>query len=193
MDLFVIYLICFGVGLLFTLVTAFTSHVWGGHAPGGDLGESGALGADGHAEAGFGTEDMPGFSALSPTTIASFMTAFGGFGMIFHGIEATSRPWISVSLSAIGGFLVAAAVLWLFRWIFRKTQGSSESRVATLVGTTATVITPIGANSVGEIAYVQTGTRYSAPARGENNAAIASGATVRITRIVGTQFYVAAL
>lgn len=193
MDLFVIYLICFGVGLLFTLVTAFTSHVWGGDGAGGDLGESGGHGAEGHAEAGFGTQDMPGFSALSPTTLASFITAFGGFGMILHGIEATSSPWISLSLSALGGFGAAAAVLWLFRWVFKKTQSSSESRVATLVGTTATVITPIGANGVGEIAYVQTGTRYSAPARGENNAAIASGVTVKITRIVGTQFYVSAL
>ncbi len=156
------------------------------------LGVDAGHGAEGHAEAGYGAHDMPGFSALSPTTIASFITAFGGFGMIFHWIEATSRPWISLPLSAIGGFGVAAAVLWLFRLVFSRTQASSESRVATLVGTTATVITPIGANGVGEIAYVQTGTRYSAPARGENNAAIANGVTVKITRVVGTQFYVAA-
>lgn len=194
MDLFIIYLICFGTGLLFTLVTAFTSHLWGGHDAGVDLGHGGGgHGADGHAEAGFGTQDMPGFSALSPTTIASFITAFGGFGMIFHRIEATSSPWISLPLSAIGGFGVAGAVLWLFRLVFSKTQASSESRVATLIGTKATVITPIGANGVGEIAYVQTGTRYSAPARGENNVPIANGVTVKITRIVGTQFYVAAL
>ena len=194
MDLFLIYLVCFGVGLLFTLITAFTSHFWGGHDGGGDLGHGDAgPGADGHAEAGFGTNDMPGFSALSPTTIAAFITAFGGFGMIFHRVEATSSPWISLPLSAIGGLGVATAVLWLFRLVFSKTQGSSESRVATLVGTTAAVITPIGANGVGEIAYVQTGTRYTAPARAENNVAIANGATVKITRIVGTQFYVASL
>lgn len=193
MDLFLIYLICFGVGLLFTLVSAFTSHFWGGHDA-GDLGHGDAgPGADGHAEAGFGTHDMPGFSALSPTTIASFITAFGGFGMIFHRVGATSSPWISLPLSAIGGFGVAAAVLWLFRLVFSKTQGSSESRVATLVGTSATVITPISENGVGEIAYVQIGTRYTAPARADNNAIIANGATVKITRIVGTQFYVAAV
>jgi membrane protein implicated in regulation of membrane protease activity len=189
MDLFLIYLICFGTGLLFTLVTAFTSHLWGGHDAGGGLGQ----GAGGHAEAGFGTHDMPGFSALSPTTIASFVTAFGGFGMIFHWFETTRSPWVSLPLSVLGGFGVAAAVLWLFRLVFSRTQASSESRVATLVGTMATVITPIGANGVGEIAYVQTGTRYSAPARGEDNTTFANGATVRITRIVGTQFYVAAV
>ncbi len=185
MDLFLIFLICFGVGLLFTIITAFTSHFWGGH----DAADTGG-GMDGHAEAGFGTHDMPGFSALSPTTIASFITAFGGFGMIFNRIEATSSPFISLPLAALGGFGIAAGVLWLFRLVFRKTQGSSESRVATLVGLTASIITPIPENGVGEIAYVQSGSRYSAPARAENDAAIANGATVKITRIVGTQFYV---
>ena len=65
-------------------------------------------------------------------------------------------------------------------------------RVADLVGQAATVITPVAADGVGEIAYVQAGTRYSAPARAEGGAAFASGATVKITRVVGTQFYVAA-
>ena len=49
---------------------------------------------------------------------------------------------------------------------------------------------PIPENGVGEIAYVVGGTRYSAPARAENNAAVANGQMVKITRIVGTQFYV---
>ena len=190
MDLFLIYLVCFGTGLLFTLITAFTSHLWGSHHEGM---EGSHAGAGGHAEAGFGVQDMPGFSALSPTTIASFITAFGGFGMIFHRVEATRSPWISLPLSMMSGFAVAAGVLWLFRLVFCKTQGSSESRVATLVGTPATVITPIVANGFGEIAYVQVGTRYSAPARAENNLAIPGGSTVKITRVVGTQFYVAAM
>ena len=57
---------------------------------------------------------------------------------------------------------------------------------------TATVITPIPAGGVGEIAYVQAGSRYSAPARAEDSTAFSSGATVKITRVIGTQFYVAA-
>jgi membrane protein implicated in regulation of membrane protease activity len=190
MDLFLVYLICFGVGLVFTLVTAFTSHVWGGHDTDATSGD--APGADGHAEAGFGTSDMPGFSALSPTTIASFITAFGGFGMILSRIEATSSPWVSAPLSTLGGFAIAACVLWLFRTVFRRTQSSSESRVASLIGVTATIITPIPENGVGEIAYVQSGSRYSAPARSESGKAIGNGQAVKITRIVGTQFFVSA-
>jgi len=78
----------------------------------------------------------------------------------------------------------------LFGTIFHKTQSSSESRIGRLVGMTGTIITPIPANGVGEIAYVHGGTRYTAPARNERGAPVPNGQTVTIVRIVGSQFYV---
>ena len=87
---------------------------------------------------------------------------------------------------------IATSVVFLFRAIFKRTQSSSESRVATLAGLTATIITPIPKDGVGEIAYVQSGTRYSAPAREEKGIPVPNGHEVKITRVVGTQFYVAA-
>lgn len=186
MELPTFYLICLGVGLLFTVISALAANVFGGQDAGGDVGG----GLDGHAEAGFGTSDMPGFSALSPTTIASFVTAFGGIGLILVRIEATRNPWINVPLAVIGALGVAGAVLVLFRAIFHATQSSSESRVSMVVGLSATIITPIPADGVGEIAYVQGGSRYNAPAREEDGIPVPAGRTVKITRIVGTQFYV---
>jgi membrane-bound ClpP family serine protease len=188
MDLQAFYLICLGVGLVFTIVSALAANVFGGHDSVDTGGDTGGL--DGHAESGFGTHDMPGFSALSPTTIASFITAFGGAGLIFMRIEATSNPWINVPLSVMVALGIAGSVLALFRLIFRATQSSSESRVGQVVGLAATIITPIPANGVGEIAYVHGGSRYSAPAREEDGIPIPGGSTVKITRIVGTQFYV---
>lgn len=189
---FFVYSICFGVGLLFAILSAVAGHVLGGHGEiGHDVHVEHGGHAQGHAEAGGGASDMPGFSPLSPTTIATFITAFGGFGMIFGQLEATRNPWVSAPLAAFAAFGVAAVVFWLFRTIFRKTQASSEGRVAELVGFTATVITPIAPDGVGEIAYVQSGTRYSAPARSESGTAFPNGATVTITRVVGSQFYVA--
>lgn len=185
MDAFSIYLVCFGVGLLFTLVSALGAHVFGGHGDGTHAGD-----AQGHAEAGGGAHDMPGFAPLSPTTIATFVTAFGGFGMVLSKFGPTSSPWVSAPVAAIGAFAVAAAVFLLFRAIFLRTQGSSEGRVAELIGSVATVITPISADGVGEIAYVQGGTRYSAPARSEGGATFVSGATVKIQRVVGAQVFV---
>jgi membrane protein implicated in regulation of membrane protease activity len=97
---------------------------------------------------------------------------------------------ISAPLAVLCGLAIAALVLWLFRAIYNATQASSESKIASLPGVTATVITPIPANGVGEIAYVQGGSRYTAPAREENGAAVGSGAAVKIKRVLGTQFYV---
>jgi membrane protein implicated in regulation of membrane protease activity len=181
---FVVYSICFGVGLVFTVANLLLGHSFGHDAPHADVGTGG------HAEAGYEHTGMPGVAPFSPTTIASFLTALGGLGMVFSSVEATRRVWISLPLAVMGGLLIAAGVFWLFNAIFRGTQSSSESRVGTLIGQTATIITPIPANGVGEIAYVQSGTRYTAPARDETGSAVSSGRTVKIVRIVGTQFYI---
>jgi membrane protein implicated in regulation of membrane protease activity len=178
----IVYGICLVVGLTFTLISVMAGHFFG---QGDHVGGSG-----GHAEAGADSSDAPGISIFSPTILAAFITAFGAFGLIFTQFSATSKVVISAPLSLLGGLLVAGALLVFFRSVFRHTQSSSESHVAKLPGTEATVITPIPENGVGEIAYVVGGTRYSAPARAENNAAVANGRTVKITRIAGTQFYV---
>ena len=148
-------------------------------------------GSGGHVEAGADSSDAPGISIFSPTIIASFITAFGGVRPHFHAVSSDQQR---------GHQRAAFAARRLGRWraccscfcarCFSHTQSSSESHVAQLIGTEANVITPIPENGVGEIAYVVGGTRYTAPARAENGAAVANGQTVKITRIVGTQFYV---
>ena len=179
----IIYAACLVLGLLFTLISAVAGHLFGA-----DHGAD--IGTGGHAEAGFDHSGIPGISFFSPTVLASFVTAFGAFGVIFTRIDATNSPWMSAPLSMAGGGVVALVVFWIFNTMFRNMQGSSESRVATLVGQAASTVSPIPTNGVGEIAYVQGGTRYTAPARVEKGVAVGAGQTVRITRIVGTQFYV---
>jgi membrane protein implicated in regulation of membrane protease activity len=106
--------------------------------------------------------------------------------------HSESLHHLSAVIAGVGALAIAALVGWGFAIVFRSTQGSSEGRIAEVVGLTATVITPIAPDGVGEIAYVQSGTRYSAPARTEDGSPVANGATVKIARVVGTQFYVAA-
>jgi hypothetical protein len=165
------------------MFSVVAGHFLGGH--GDHVGGSG-----GHAEAGADSSDMPGISIFSPTIIAAFITAFGGFGIILSDIPATDKAFISAPLSIVAAGLVAGALYKILSSLFRHTQGSSESHVAALVGTEANVVTPIPENGVGEIAYVVGGTRYTAPARVESGAAVAGGKLVKITRVVGTQFYV---
>src|SRR5438093_9446246 len=133
---FLVYSVCFGAGLLFAIVSALLGHLFGGgHDAHVDIGTGG------HAEAGFQDTGMPGLSPFSPTTIASFITAFGGLGLIFSRIEATKRVWISAPLAALGGLVIAGGVFLMFNKDFSKTQSSSADRVATLVGVQVTVIT----------------------------------------------------
>jgi membrane-bound ClpP family serine protease len=179
----IIYAICLVLGLLFTLISAVAGHFFGGH-------DGGDVGTGGHAEAGFDHSGVPGISVFSPTVLAAFMTAFGAFGLIFSGIKATESVWISAPLSIAGGLVIAGGAFALINTMFQKTQSSSESHVAQLAGQTASIITPIPEDGVGEISYVQSGSRYTAPARSENSRPVAAGRTVKITRIVGTQFYV---
>lgn len=182
---FFIYLGCLGFGLLFTILSAVLGHLFGGGDHHVDVG------THGHVDAGFESSGMPGISIFSPVVICSFITAFGGFGIVFHQIERTRSVWISAPLAAACGIGVAAGAFFMFNTIFEKAQASSETRIGSLVGKTATIITPIPANGVGEIAYVTGGSRCTAPAREQNGAPVASGQTVKITRVSESQFVVA--
>jgi membrane protein implicated in regulation of membrane protease activity len=184
---FYVYLGCLCVGFFFAVLSAFFGHLIGGHDAHVEVGTGG------HAEAGYQHSGMPGLSPFSPTTICSFITAFGGFGLIFTRIPATQSVWVNVPLSILGGLIVAATVMWVFGAIFHRTQSSSESRMGQLVGRTATVISPIPLSGVGEIAYVDGGSRYTAPAREERGKSVGTGQTVKIVRIAESQFYVTAL
>lgn len=177
-----IYLFFLGVGFLFTLISAAMGHVFG-HS--GHVG-----GSHGSAEAGADSSDMPGVSAFSPTIIACFVSAFGGLGVIFSEVPATKPALISAPLSVLGATCIAGVVLSVLRRLLVHTQGSSEGHVGELVGVQANIVSPIPENGVGEIAYVQGGCRYTAPARENSGQPVSVGRTVKITKIVGSQFYV---
>jgi len=179
----IIYTACLALGLLFAIISAFAGHLFGGH-------DGGDVGTGGHAEAGYDHSGVPGISFFSPTVLGCFITAFGACGLILSHIESTRSVWISAPVSAVAGSVMAFISLGIFNWMFSKTQSSSESRVASLAGQAASIVTPIPLNGVGEIAYIQGGSRYTAPARTETGVAVPAGKPVRITRIVGTQYFV---
>ncbi|MGB8166966.1 MAG: hypothetical protein WCF18_05705, partial [Chthoniobacteraceae bacterium] len=81
-----LYIICLVFGLMFTLVSIFFGHMFGGHD---------AVGTGGHADGGFGSDGVPGIEFFSPTILAVFVTAFGAFGVIFTEISVTSSLWFS--------------------------------------------------------------------------------------------------
>ena len=177
----IIYAFCLVLGLMFTVISAFLGHLFGGHD---------AVGTGGHADAGVSGDGVPGISFFSPTVLACFVTAFGAFGLVFSEIPATASVWVNAPLAFISGLVIAFVVLWAMNKFFLGGQSSSEGRVAGLIGQSAAIISPIPANGVGEISYIQSGARYTAPAREEQGTAVANGQTVKITRVVGSQFFV---
>jgi len=183
MSAAVVYAICLGVGLVFTAISGMAGHLFG------DMHHI-DVGTGGHAEAGGDNSGVPGISFFSPTVLAAFVTAFGAAGLVLSRIELTRSIWVSAPVSAAAGGAIALFTFWVFNALFQRTQSSSESHVASLAGMVATIITPIPEKGVGEIAYVQGGTRYTSPARMEDGLAIAAGASVRIRRVVGSQVYV---
>ena len=122
-----IYAICLVVGLVFTLLSVLAGHFFGGH-------EAHVTGSGGHAEAGADSSDMPGISVFSPTILSSFVTAFGGFGLIFSQFQGTRRAVISAPLSMVCALVVAGCLYKFLSMVFSHTQSSSESRIAKVGG-----------------------------------------------------------
>jgi len=182
MSAFLVYLFCLVLGFVFVAFSAIFGHLFGDHGH--------VEGSGGHAEAGADSSDAPGISLFSPIVMAAFVAAFGALGLIFTQFDATKSPLVSAPLSGVTALIIALGLVGVLRKVMRAADSSSESQVATLAGMVATVNTPIPASGVGEIAYVQAGTRYTAPAREESGVAVPAGSAVTITRVVGTQFYV---
>ncbi len=182
----IVYVACFVLGLAYAVFAGFL----GGHA--GDAGMDVSADAAGGGDAPDATSDGVHFSPLSPVVIAMFVTAFGATGMIC--LKVFKFSWVaSLVVAVILGVAAAAVTFYIFVVLFSKTQGSSESQIAKMLGGQAEVITPIPAQGVGEIAYVSKGARYTAPARSVDQKEIKAHAIVRIDKIVGSTFFVSSL
>src|ERR1035437_9876023 len=117
----IIYAICLVLGLMFTVISAFLGHLFGGHD---------AVGTGGHADAGMNSDGMPGASFFSTTVLSCFVTAFGAFGLVLSEIPATKSIWLNAPLAFISGVAIALLVWWGMNKIFLNSQSSSEGRVA---------------------------------------------------------------
>jgi len=129
-----------------------------------------------------GDVDVP---SLSPITIASFVTAFGSFGLIavylFNVPDKISLLWASG-----GGLVVAIIAHFAFGYFLIAPQGSSEVRARDIIGLTAEVITPIPAGGVGQIAFVAQGRRVTSSARSAGGVPVPKGTFVSIQSFTGS-------
>jgi membrane protein implicated in regulation of membrane protease activity len=155
--------------------------------PGAEISISGA-------DASAGGIDAPDVapSPLSPITIASFITVFGGVGVL--GIQLfNTTPGVSLIASTVSG-LAASGLMYLFYSQFLiRSQGSSELRRGELIGMHAEVTVPIGENATGQVTYRTKAGRMNSMARSLDNRPIPRGEFVQIVRVIGSQVLVVPL
>jgi membrane-bound ClpP family serine protease len=185
-----VFWICMLLGFIWLVVMAFLSdfgHDFG-HVdvdPGGvDVNLDGAH--FDHADV-YGAGEVQ-LSPVSPMVLSAFITIFGASGVIMNNLKMTGIkvPLIALGIGILGGMLV----WFVLRAIIRAVSGSSEARVAQLIGQEAEVITPIRGSGFGEIAYVAGGSRYNSRAASMDKSDIERSKIVKIVRIVGTTYYV---
>jgi hypothetical protein len=125
-----------------------------------------------------------GVSPLSPITIASFTSSFGGLGLV--STQLLRLPDSISLVFAIGGAtLITAGMFFLYGKVLIAGQGSSEVRMADISGTIAEVIIPVPENGLGQVAFVARGTRTTRSARSADGQAIPRGTIVTIQTVAG--------
>ena len=184
-GLTILYLALLGVGIIYAVIILVGGALQDIHIPGIDLQIGGHEVGPVHVDVGAGV-DHPEVSvpSLSPITVASFVTAFGAFGLIALGLFETSARW-SLAWAAGGGLVVAVIAHFAFGYFLIAPQGSSEVRMKDIVGAMAEVITPISAHGVGEVAFVAQGGRMTYTAKSAAGTPIPRGTTVVIEKVVG--------
>jgi membrane protein implicated in regulation of membrane protease activity len=125
-----------------------------------------------------------GLSPLSPITIATFITTFGGVGLIVNSLTSLS-PALGLLISTVSGLALAGAMYLVYARVLMAVQGSSEIEAGELVGLTAEVIAPIPEGNVGEVVLIARGARARSTARSADGRAVPRGAMVEIVEEVG--------
>ena len=125
-----------------------------------------------------------GLSPLSPIIIATFITTFGGTGLVVNTVTFLS-PVLGLLISTASGLGLSGVMFLLYTRVLMEVQGSSEVRAGELVGRSAETTTPIPEGQVGEVVLVARGARVRHPARSANGQAISRGATVEIVEEAG--------
>lgn len=182
-----LYLICFVVGFLLSLLSFvfgnlhlhlphFHFHVGHGghmhvpHAPHMPHGTTGAHGA--------GTAELP---VINFGTITAFLAWFGGIGYLLTKYSSWMAT-IALLVAIFGGMIGAAIVFFLVSKLLMKHDKPLDQADYEMVGVLGRICSGIREGGTGEILYVQEGTRWTCGARSETGEAIAKGTEVVVTR-----------
>jgi membrane protein implicated in regulation of membrane protease activity len=161
----IIYLVCMGTGLLYTLITLFFGDTVS------DL---------------LGQIDLP---VLQPILLVSALTAFGASGFLLTRFTAFSQWFVFAIAVAIGLMLAAAAY---FVWV--KPMENAESSIGysmkQLEGMVGEVLTSIPAEGLGEVLITMVGGTTNHMAASIDREAIREGTRVVVIDVRDHVLYV---
>jgi len=169
------FLICFGIGLLSTLVS-FVAGALHLHMPTKfHMGH----GQVGHTGTGHGV-NVSHISAFNLPTVMAFLAWFGGMGyMMSHSFGAGLV--ISLIIALLGGTF-GGALVYKFLAYFVAMDGSIDPADDDMIGVVGTVDSAIRPGGTGEMVYLRRGTRHTCSARTEDGSAMPQGSEVVITK-----------
>lgn len=166
-----LFYICFITGIVYTIISVVIGGIF-------DIFNFG-IGID------LGVE-FPFASLLKPVVIVTFLTVFGGMGLI-----GLNKGWKYGIIIALILAFIMAFIMWrgvLVNLI--KAENTSSVKRCELIGVKAIVIETIQEEGMGAIAYSINGNKYSSPAKSVEGHRILKEQEVIITRIDKNVFYV---
>jgi hypothetical protein len=175
------YLVCFGIGLAFSLLTFFGGfgHLHFGHLHGGHLhlGHSHA----GHTHAPHASGRDASISPLNGFTLMAFLCWFGGTGYLMSRFTGVLGLGV-FAVAFISGIAGAAIIFWFLARVLLPNERVLTAEDTEITGVLARVSSPIREGGTGEIAYSQGGARRAAAARSDAGAPIARDVEVVVLR-----------
>lgn len=126
-------------------------------------------------------------SPLKPIVILTFITVFGGAGLM------SMERWGSISslfIALAAAFLVSFAVYRFIVVPLYRAQNTSAISQKELIGREANVALGMEGESFGKIIYIVNGNTYTSPAKSIDGAKISRGEKVVIEKIENNVFWV---
>jgi hypothetical protein len=173
-----IYLTCFGIGLVLSLLAFFGGF---GHLHFGHIRLHMGHHHVGGAHHGAAANRAAHMSPLNGFTIVAFLCWFGGTGYLLHHGSLFSNALVLL-LSVLSGLAGAAVVFWFLSRVLMAKEKTLEPSDTDIIGIVGKLSGGIPHGGVGEMLYSQNGARWSAAVRSEDGSTIERGAEVIVMR-----------
>lgn len=168
-----LYLTCFGIGLVLTVVTFVTGvgHFHLGHFH------------FGHSHLGGKTIAAHGnhISPFNGFTLVAFLCWFGGSGYLLHRYSPFVMP-IVLGLAVVSGLSGASLVFWFLARVLMPMEKYLEPSDTEMTGVIGKLTGGIPVGGYGEILFSQNGSRRSVSVRSDDGHPIERGAEVVVMR-----------